>query len=130
MVCGKHRKELAAGYRLTTNNRMELRAVIAALEILSEPCEVELFSDSKYLIDAMAKRWIAGWQQRGWQTAAKQAVKNRDLWLRLLAAMGPHTVHWHWVKGHAGHPENEHCDVLANRAVKGTPLLDDVGFED
>jgi ribonuclease HI len=128
LVCGKHRMELSAGYRMTTNNRMELRATIAALELLSEPCEVELHSDSKYIIDAMSKRWIAGWQKRGWQTAAKQAVKNKDLWLRLLAALEPHKIHWHWVKGHAGHQENERCDVLADIAVRAGGLLEDVGF--
>jgi len=128
LVSGNHRKELAAGYRLTTNNRMELRAAIAALELLSEPCEVELYSDSKYIIDALTKKWIAGWQQRGWQTAAKQPVKNRDLWLRLLAAVAPHKIRWHWVKGHAGHAENERCDVLANAAVKAPVLLEDAGF--
>ena len=128
LVCGAHRKELAAGYRLTTNNRMELRGAIAALELLREPCEVDLYSDSKYLIDALDKKWLAGWQRRGWQTAAKQPVKNRDLWLLLLAAIKPHTIRWHWVKGHAGHPENERCDVLANAAVKNQILLEDVGF--
>ena len=128
LVSGKHRMEISAGYRLTTNNRMDLRAAIAALELLSEPCEVDLHSDSKYIIDAFSKKWIAGWQQRGWQTAAKQPVKNRDLWLRLLAAIGSHKIHWHWVKGHAGHAENERCDVLANIAVKAPVLLDDVGF--
>jgi ribonuclease HI len=130
LVCGKHRMELSAGYRMTTNNRMELRAAIAALELLREPCTVELHSDSKYIIDAMTKRWIAGWQRRGWLTAARQAVKNKDLWLRLLAAMQPHAIHWHWVKGHAGHPENERCDVLANLAVKTPGLLEDAGFDE
>jgi len=128
MVCGVHSKELAAGYRLTTNNRMELRGAIAGLELLREPCEVDLHSDSKYLIDAFDKNWLAGWQRRGWQTAAKQPVKNRDLWLLLLAVSKPHTIRWHWVKGHAGHPENERCDVLANAAVKLGPLLEDAGF--
>ena len=128
LVCGKHRKELSAGFRMTTNNRMELRAAIAALEELKKPCEVELHSDSKYIIDAMSKHWIVGWQKRGWKTAAKQAVKNKDLWLRLLTAMDPHKIHWLWVKGHAGHPENEYCDDLANRAVNGRVLLDDAGF--
>ena len=129
LVCGKHRMELSEGYRLTTNNRMELRAAIAALEMLSEPCEVELHSDSKYLIDAVSKKWIAGWQKRGWQTAAKQPVKNQDLWLRLLAAIGGHKVDWRWVKGHAGHAENERCDELGNIAVKRKELLEDDGFE-
>ncbi|KAB2638453.1 MAG: ribonuclease HI, partial [Verrucomicrobia bacterium] len=105
LVSGSHRKELAAGYRLTTNNRMELRGAIAALELLREPCSVDLHSDSKYLIDALDKNWLASWQRRGWLTAAKQPVKNRDLWLLLLAAIAPHTIRWHWVKGHAGHTE-------------------------
>jgi len=128
LVSGSHRKELAAGYRLTTNNRMELRGAIAALELLSEPCNVDLNSDSKYLIDALDKNWLAGWQRRGWLTAAKQPVKNRDLWLLLLAAIKSHTIRWHWVKGHAGHTENERCDVLANAAVQAGGLLEDVGF--
>jgi ribonuclease HI len=128
LICGKFRKEISAGYRLTTNNRMELLAAITALELLSEPCAVDLHSDSKYIIDAMSKCWIAGWQKRGWLTAAKQAVKNQDLWLRLLAAMRPHEIRWHWVKGHAGQHDNERCDALANAAVKRTVLLEDAGF--
>lgn len=129
MVCGKHRKELSAGYRLTTNNRMELRAAIAALESLSEPCDVELHSDSKYLIDAISKKWLEGWEKRGWKTASKGPVKNQDLWLLLMAAMGSHKIHWRWVKGHAGHRENERCDELANIAVTGKNLQEDVGFQ-
>lgn len=128
MVCGKHRKELSAGYRLTTNNRMELRAAIAALESLSEPCEVELHSDSRYLIDAITKKWIDGWKKRGWKKASNEAVKNKDLWLQLLAATGGHNIDWRWVKGHAGHRENERCDELGNIAVLGSGLLEDVGF--
>lgn len=128
LVSGKHRKELSAGYRLTTNNRMELRAAIAALEALSEPCEVELHSDSKYLIDAISKKWIDGWKKRGWQTADKKPVKNKDLWLRLLVAMTPHKIDWRWVKGHAGHKENERCDELGNIAVAGKDLREDEGF--
>lgn len=129
LVCGGHRKELSAGYRLTTNNRMELRAAIAALGVLQEPCEVELHSDSKYLIDAISKNWIAGWKKRGWKTADKKAVKNQDLWLELLEVMHPHQIDWRWVKGHAGHAENERCDDLANIAVTGGNLLEDSGFE-
>lgn len=129
LVCGKHRKELSAGYRLTTNNRMELRAAIAALEALSEPCEIELHSDSKYLIDAISKNWIAGWKKRGWLTADKKPVKNQDLWLELLAAIQLHKIDWRWVKGHAGHKENERCDELANLAVAGKNLQEDSGFE-
>jgi ribonuclease HI len=129
MVFGKHRRELSAGFRMTTNNRMELRGAIAALQTLTEPCAVELHSDSKYLIDAISKRWIEGWQKKGWQTAAKKPVKNQDLWQLLLAAMAPHHIDWRWVKGHAGHAENERCDVLANLAVKEKNLPEDVGFD-
>lgn len=127
LVCGKHRKEISAAYHLTTNNRMELRAAIAALGLLSEPCEVELHSDSKYLIDAIQQNWINGWKRRGWRTAGNQAVKNRDLWQRLMEAMSPHRIHWHWVKGHAGHHENERCDELANQAVASGVRIDDAG---
>jgi ribonuclease HI len=129
LVCGRHRKELAAGYRLTTNNRMELRAAIAALESLSEPCLVELHSDSKYVIEAISKKWIDGWQKRGWKKADKQPVKNQDLWRLLLAAIGQHQIDWRWVKGHAGNAENERCDELANLAVAGKSLLEDFGFD-
>jgi ribonuclease HI len=129
MMSGPHRRELSCGYRLTTNNRMELRAAIAALESLNEPCAVELHSDSKYLIDAISKKWIDGWQKRGWRTAAKQPVKNQDLWLRLLAAIGTHRIDWRWVKGHAGNVENERCDELGNLAVAAPGLLEDVGFQ-
>ena len=128
LVCGKHRKELAAGYARTTNNRMELLAAIAALEALTESCEVMLFSDSKYLVRAIEERWIDGWRKRGWINSSKEPVKNRDLWERLLEAMAPHRVSWHWLKGHAGHRENERCDELANAAVAGGGLRDDAGF--
>jgi ribonuclease HI len=130
LVCGRHRKEISAGFRLTTNNRMELRAAIAALESLSEPCEVELHSDSKYLVHAIRERWLDGWQRRGWMTSDRKPVKNQDLWRELLAAMAPHRIHWHWVKGHAGHRENERCDELANLAVTARHLPDDAGFTD
>lgn len=129
LVCGRHRKEISAGFRLTTNNRMELRAAIAALELLSEPCEVELHSDSKYLVQAITEKWIDGWQRRGWITSDRKPVKNRDLWQQLLATMSSHKIHWRWVKGHAGHTENERCDQLANLAVTGNSLAPDHGFE-
>lgn len=128
LVAGRHRKELSAGYRLTTNNRMELRAAIAALELLREPCDIELHSDSKYLVDAMTKKWVDGWKRKNWVTAAKSPVKNRDLWIRLTTAASPHRISWRWVKGHAGHRENERCDELANLAVKSRDLLVDDGF--
>lgn len=129
LVCGKHRKEVSAGYRLTTNNRMELRAAIAALELLSEPCLVELHSDSKYLIQAINERWIDGWKRRNWLKSDKQPVKNQDLWQLLLVAIASHKIDWRWVKGHAGHAENERCDELANIAVAANQLLEDRGFE-
>jgi ribonuclease HI len=125
---GKHRKELAAGYRMTTNNRMELRAAIAGLEVLREPCEVTIYSDSKYLVEANTERWIQGWQKRNWINSKKEPVKNRDLWERLIAVMAPHKVHWKWVKGHAGHADNERCDELANTAITSGNLLVDEGF--
>lgn len=130
MICGPHRKELAEAYRRTTNNRMELLAAIAALEFLAEPCEVELHSDSKYLIEAMVQRWTDGWSRRGWKTAARQPVKNRDLWERLLAAAAPHRLDWRWIKGHAGHHHNERCDELAHLAVTSGKWQEDTGFEE
>ncbi len=128
LVCGGHRKEVAAAYRLTTNNRMEILAAVVALELLKESCEVEIHSDSQYLINAVTRRWIDGWKRSGWVKTDRKPVKNKDLWQRLDAAMGPHRVHWHWVKGHAGHRENERCDELANLAVAGAKLSEDAGF--
>lgn len=128
LVCGRHRKELSAGFRLTTNNRMELHAVIAALELLSEPCEVEVHSDSKYVVQAVREKWLDGWKRRGWVTSDKKPVKNQDLWQRLISAMGSHTIDWHWLKGHAGHKENERCDELANLAVSQGNWAEDHGF--
>lgn len=124
-----HRKEISAGYRLTTNNRMELLAAISALELLQQGCKVELHSDSKYLVQAITQKWIQGWIKRGWKTSNKQPVKNQDLWERLLVVMEPHQIEWHWVKGHAGNQENERCDLLANEAVAKADLLEDEGFE-
>lgn len=130
LVAGKHRKELSAAFRLTTNNRMELRAAIAALELLNQPCVIELHSDSKYLIDAMTKKWVDGWKRKGWVTAGKTPVKNKDLWIRLMDAAQPHQIDWRWVKGHAGHQENERCDELANLAVEKRNFQEDSGFEE
>lgn len=124
-----HERELSAGYKKTTNNRMELMAAIAGLEALIRPCRVELFSDSKYLTDAFNQHWIDGWLKRGWKKADKSPVKNVDLWQRLLKAMEPHQVNYHWVKGHDGHPENERCDQLATAAADGDNLLEDEGLE-
>ena len=124
----EHCKELSAGYRLTTNNRMELLAVIVALEALLRPCAVEVHSDSQYVVNAFNQHWVEGWIKRGWKTANKQPVKNVDLWQRLLSAKEPHQVSWVWVKGHAGHELNERCDELATTAADGGNLLEDEGF--
>lgn len=109
---GKTEKEIAGGELETTNNRMELMAAISALESLKRPCAVELYTDSKYVMDGIEK-WIHDWKRRGWKTADKKPVKNVDLWERLDAAAARHQIEWHWVKGHAGHEENERVDVLA-----------------
>ncbi len=123
-----HVKELSAGYAATTNNRMELLGPIVALEALKRPCEVTIVSDSQYLVNAFNQNWIQGWLKRGWKNANRQPVKNIDLWKRLLAAKEPHTVEFVWIKGHAGHPENERCDQLATEAADGSELLLDEGF--
>ena len=120
-----HERELSAGYKKTTNNRMELMAVIVGLEALNRPCQVELYSDSKYVIDAFEKNWVDVWLKNGWKNSQKKPVKNIDLWKRLLKAKEKHEVHFNWVKGHAGHPENERCDKLATSAADGGNLLDD-----
>lgn len=124
----QHTKEFSQGYKSTTNNRMELLGVIVALEALKRPCQVELYSDSKYVVDAFNQKWVSGWIRKGWKTASKEPVKNVDLWKRLLAAMEDHEVSFKWVKGHAGHPLNERCDQLATEAADGSNLLDDQGF--
>ncbi|MEP5937137.1 MAG: ribonuclease HI [Erythrobacter sp.] len=110
---GGHEKELAGGERETTNNRMELTAAIKALQALTQPCKVELYSDSKYVLDGITK-WIHGWQKRGWKNASKKPVLNADLWRELLEAAKPHQMQWNWVKGHSGHPENDRVDQLAS----------------
>jgi ribonuclease HI len=117
---GVHEKELWGGEAVTTNNRMELMAVIEALTALKRPCEVMLFLDSEYVRKGITE-WIHGWKAKGWKTAAKQPVKNADLWQRLdaLVSGGGHKIEWKWVKGHAGDPGNERADALANRGVPG-----------
>jgi ribonuclease HI len=114
---GATEKELSDGEPATTNNRMEMMAAIAALEALKRPSTVDLYTDSTYLRDGVMK-WIHGWKRNGWKTAAKKPVKNVDLWQRLEEARAPHDVTWHWVKGHAGHPENERADALARGAIE------------
>ncbi|MDE2485982.1 MAG: ribonuclease HI [Alphaproteobacteria bacterium] len=116
MLSGEHRKELWGGELATTNNRMELMAAIQALEALTRPAPVHVFTDSKYVLDGITK-WLPGWQRNGWRTAGKQPVKNVDLWQRLVAAMAPHEVTWRWVKGHNGDPGNERADELARLGI-------------
>jgi len=115
---GRAEKELYGGEAATTNNRMELTAVIRALESLKRPCKVRLYTDSQYVQKGISS-WIHDWKRRAWRTADKKPVKNIDLWQRLDALAHEHEIEWHWVRGHAGHPENERADALANRAVGG-----------
>ncbi|UNK43717.1 ribonuclease HI [Luteimonas sp. S4-F44] len=110
-------RELSGGEPQTTNNRMELMAAIAALEALTEPCRVDLHTDSQYVRQGITE-WLANWVRRGWKTAGGGAVKNQDLWQRLQQACQRHEIAWHWVKGHAGHPENERADALATAAAR------------
>ncbi len=110
---GKHEKEISGGEASTTNNRMELSAVIAGLKALKEPCKVSVYSDSKYVVDAVNLGWAEKWKKNGWKRSNKEPALNIDLWEKLLALINIHKVSFHWVKGHAGHPENERCDALA-----------------
>ncbi len=125
LTYGKHRKEMSAGYRSTTNNRMELLAVIVGLETLKKPgMNVTVVSDSKYVVDAVEKKWLLGWEKKHFK-----GKKNPDLWQRFLKIYRQHNVRFRWIKGHAGHPENEKCDQLAVDSALGTKLLIDEGFE-
>lgn len=127
---GNNTKEISEGFYLTTNNRMELLAAIIGLEALKEPCEVDLYSDSKYLTDAINKGWLNSWQSRGWKKADKSPVLNVDLWQRLLPMTKKHSITWHWLKGHDGHPENERCDLLARTAYGSESLSDDTLYSE
>ena len=122
----KHEKELSEGYSMTTNNQMELMAVIVGLEALKKPCDVIIYSDSKYVVDAFNNNWIEGWIKKGWKTAGKTPVKNVELWQRLLKAKEPHNIEFVWVKGHAGHEYNERCDNLAVQAGKKENLKSEI----
>jgi ribonuclease HI len=125
LIFGKHRKELSQGYKRTTNNRMELMAVIAGIEVLTKPGQqILVVSDSKYVVDTIEKNWIVKWVKTNFK-----GKKNKDLWLRFLEAAQHHQVKFKWVKGHAGHRENERCDVLAVQAAMGSHLIKDVGYE-
>jgi len=116
LVAGETRREISGYEPQTTNNRMEMTAALEALGRLREPCEVELYTDSQYLRTGM-REWLAKWKRNNWRTADKKPVKNEDLWRQLDAAAQIHDIHWHWVRGHDGHPENERCDELANAAI-------------
>ncbi|MCH9815228.1 MAG: ribonuclease HI [Actinomycetia bacterium] len=115
---GDHEKEMSGGEASTTNNRMELTAVIEGLRVLSRSCEITIVTDSTYVRDGVTK-WMANWKRNGWRTAAKKPVKNRDLWEALDTEIARHNVEWQWVKGHSGHPGNERADALANAGVPG-----------
>lgn len=122
----QHEKSFSTGYILTTNNRMELMAAIVALEALMDACQVVLSTDSQYVYQGITQ-WIHNWKKRNWKTSEKQPVKNVDLWQRLDAVIRLHTLSWNWVKGHAGHPENERCNELA-RTAASHPDLEDIGY--
>ncbi len=116
LTAGTLRKELSGGSPETTNNRMELQGAIEAFGVLKRPCTVEFFTDSEYVKNGITK-WVKGWKRNGWMTTKKEPVKNEDLWRLLDERVAGHTVHWHWLKGHAGHKENERCDELAREQV-------------
>lgn len=124
MIYGEHKKEASEGFRLTTNNRMELLAVIVGLEMLTRPCQVLVVSDSKYVVDSVEKGWVFGWQKKGFK-----GKKNIDLWKRFLLIYPKHQVKFKWIKGHAGYAENERCDALAVAASKQASLKIDEGYE-
>ena len=118
LICNGQEKELFGGERNTTNNRMELTAVIRALEALKQPSRVRLYTDSLYVMKGI-QEWIHSWKRNGWRTADKKDVKNKELWVELDELRRKHEIEWHWVKGHAGHPENERADALANKGIPG-----------
>ena len=129
MLYKNQRKELSEGFKKTTNNRMEVLAVIKGLEALKIPCQVTLYSDSKYVVDAITKGWVKKWKANNWVKPDKKKALNVDLWERLLELLDKHKVIFVWVKGHADNVENERCDFLARQAIAGGNLLDDNGFE-
>ncbi len=129
LLYGDHRKEFSGGYRLTTNNRMEVTAAIQGLAALKQPCKVELFSDSEYLVNAVEKGWARRWRANGWYRQNKKLAENRDLWEELLNLCDRHQVRFEWIKGHAGHVENERCDQLSLQAAQLPNLPEDEGYE-
>ena len=129
LIYGSHRRELSRGFRLTTNNRMELLAVIDALKTLKESCDATIYTDSRYVADALNKGWLKSWQARNWRKADKKPVLNVDFWKALLPLLEKHRVTFKWVKGHNDNPENERCDRLAVAAAEGNNLVPDTVFE-
>ena len=129
LLYGEKRKELSQGYRVTTNNRMEVLAVIKALEALKGECDVTLYSDSKYVVDAIKKGWAKKWKANGWRRNQKEMASNIDLWERLLELLEKHHVTFQWVKGHANNTENERCDFLARKAIEENSLLEDENYQ-
>lgn len=129
LIYGGHRKELSGGYRLTTNNRMELLGAIAGLEALKEPCTVTLYTDSQYVVNGISKGWARRWRKNGWMRNKEEKALNTDLWERLLALCEYHDTRFVWVRGHAGNEENERCDALSKAAAQGKALQVDTVFE-
>lgn len=128
LVCGSHRKEISAGFRRTTNNRMEILACIAALECLKQPCEGTVVSDSQYVVNTMEKGWARRWRAKGWMRNKTDRAENADLWERMLSLCDRHRIRFEWIRGHAGHRENERCDHLATTAAAQSNLPEDPGF--
>ena len=129
MLYGKYRKEAKGGFRLTTNNRMELMAALVGLGMLNTQCSVTLYSDSQYLVDAMTKGWIKRWQANGWKTRENRKVANIDLWKQLLEQKDKHSVAFEWIRGHQGNKENERCDQLSTQMAAAEDLPADTGYE-
>ena len=119
LIYGNHRKEISGSDPATTNNRMEIMGVLEALRRLKEPCEAAVYSDSRYVVDAIEKGWAVRWQKNNWMRTKKDPALNADLWAEMLAELQKHKVTFYWIKGHAGHPENERCDWLATQAIGG-----------
>lgn len=129
LIYGPHTKELSGAYKETTNNRMELMAVIKGLAALRKPCLVNLYSDSKYIVDAMNKGWVKRWQSNNWLRSKDEPAKNIDLWKQILEVAGKHQVRWNWVKGHASNTYNNRCDQLAREAIASQTRQPDPGYK-
>lgn len=128
LIYQKHTKEISGGYNLTTNNRMELMGIIKGLEQLKKPCNIDLYTDSRYIVDAFNRGWIRSWMNKDWKKSDGYPVKNVDLWKRLMELAKPHKINWIWVKGHAENELNDRCDRMAVKASKGENLPDDPGY--